>query len=403
MRVRPPQVLAAVLSAGAALAVGWLLLRGRGTVTVDLVDIAPSVNALLEARAEAGPPPDSGEPREGALRREPIDEETAGVLFPVLVPDEGKKPRKVYDPLTYFENPPHCDFWRPFPEHPEEGWRIVTNERGFRDDVGVRPTPPDLRVLVTGDSHTEGLVGNAESFANLLEAELAGARPERSVEVLNAGSGGYAFYHYLGVLEKHVVLEPDVFVVVVYGGNDFHGVLPLHRYFNYLRPPEHVRGRTRALADARDVSVRGFAQAFQQLAFLRSYPEDVELSFAAARAVTLEIDRRCRAAGVALLVAYLPPLVDVHPDRARAEFDELARVLELDADDRRATDRLADRYLALLADEGIAAVDLRGPLRAASEPVYWETDHHLGLRGHEVVARALVEPVRRLADAAAGR
>lgn len=81
------------------------------------------------------------------------------------------------DPVAMLVPRPDLDehwFW---PEHPAGGFRLHTNADGFRKDVPTRAEPPDLRVLVTGDSHTFGLVDNGESYPNLLEECLAAARP----------------------------------------------------------------------------------------------------------------------------------------------------------------------------------------------------------------------------------
>jgi hypothetical protein len=97
-----------------------------------------------------------------------------------------------------------------------------------------------VRVLVTGDSHTEGVCTNAESFTHLLEGALADARPGAAVEAINSGLSGYNLYNYLGVLEKGRALGPDVFVVTVYGGNDFAAAVQLYRYFERMPPYERA-------------------------------------------------------------------------------------------------------------------------------------------------------------------
>ena len=50
-------------------------------------------------------------------------------------------------------------------------------------------------------------------------------------------------------------------------------------------------------------------------------------------------------------------------------------------------DRLADGLLAVLRTRGVANLDLRPAFGSASEGLYWNTDLHLNLAGHELVAR----------------
>ena len=55
-----------------------------------------------------------------------------------------------------------------------------------------------------------------------------------------------------GVLEKHANrLSPDVFLLGVYGGNDFYEAVPQLRFFNRLPPPardQSLEQRIRTLA-----------------------------------------------------------------------------------------------------------------------------------------------------------
>src|SRR5678816_4743569 len=92
------------------------------------------------------------------------------------------------------------DFWRSFPQHPMKGWRIRTNALGLREDVDPSGEPVDFCVLVLGDSQTEGVCQNKDSFPNQLEAALRAAHPEKRIDVWNAGMGGTGPYHYLGTM-----------------------------------------------------------------------------------------------------------------------------------------------------------------------------------------------------------
>ena len=77
----------------------------------------------------------------------------------------------------------------------------------------------------------------------------------------------------------------------------------------------------------------------------------------------------------------LPLDVQVHP----AEWAKYAgeRV------DLRPTDVLLDVYLGEARHHGVLAVDLRGPLLAASPGAFLPDDYHLSPRGHAAVAAAL--------------
>jgi hypothetical protein len=57
-------------------------------------------------------------------------------------------------------------------------------------------------------------------------------------------------------------------------------------------------------------------------------------------------------------------------------------------------DRIADAWLARCDALAIPTLDLRPLFRASDERLYWETDSHLNLAGHALVARALLPLVQ---------
>jgi lysophospholipase L1-like esterase len=278
-----------------------------------------------------------------------------------------------------------------FPEHPQGGWRVWVNSLGLR---GPEPAPsPDRRILVTGDSHTEGACRLRERYTELLQARLSEASGEE-VEVVNAGVGGYDFYQYLGTLERLEQLDPDVFVVTVYGGNDFSGSVVLHHFWNGTRPVPLTDGYKRRIETALELSKIGLAQAFTQILFFDEHPAERAAALDAATGVTREIARQCDERGIALLVVYLPPMIDVQRERFEPWVTNMVRTLELDEETLHVSDRLADEWIADARAAGIDLLDLRPAFRASKEPLYWTSDHHIDLAGHALVAAKLFDRLR---------
>lgn len=375
----------AALSFALALAVGIPLSRVARRLarehreTVKVVDGTATLGELLRTAAREGPPVLD----EGIVRR-PVSEEVSRMLHPVLREPRGKC---VYDPFAYYVNKPGLRERIPFDEHPGGGFERRTNGLGLRDDDEVRAVRPDLRVLVAGDSHTEGVVPNARSFSNVLEGRLAG--DGRTAEVLNAGCGGYDAYHCLGVLEKHLALEPHVFVLVVYGGNDFAGCLSLHRWFRRLPPgpvsPELDAGQRAAL----ETSASAVAQVLRQLALFWFLPEEEELGLAGTVDAVTEAARLCAERGIRFLCAYLPSVAEAQP---RVAADLLRRAAEAWGLPPEALERAGEpgrRFRERMAQRGVAVLDLTPVLAASEEPAYWRSDLHLNARGHRLVAERL--------------
>lgn len=385
---------ASLLGVAAALALVafgiWLQRRERHSV--QFVDTRARLMRLLSERA--GPDPrdpaaDFGPPWR-SLTREPLDELLAATFYPALARERGREnPRKVFCPQALFINAPGFSAPIHWEEHPAKVWNVRYVDGGFRNPRETREPKPRSRVILCGDSHLEGVVPYRETACAVLERLLGEHDDASSIEVLNGASGGYDFYNYLGFLERSLPLRPDVFVVVVYGGNDFLGLLPVHAYFERVLLEFPGRAAGERLGKLAAHNHGAVSQGFQQIVRFVESPRSAELALDGAVRATLELRAVAEANGIALLVAYLPPMHDVRPQDMREDLDALVSLLGYGPEALATTDRLAERWMAAVAAEGIAVVDLRPALRASEERAYWRTDHHLDTRGHEIVAREL--------------
>ena len=93
---------------------------------------------------------------------------------------------------------------------------IVQNRLGHRGpNYGARPAPGKRRVLVIGDSFTEGShVGEEELFTNIIVNKYS------NLEVMNAGIGGWStVQEYLYLRKAGIKLQPDL-VLLMFFEND---------------------------------------------------------------------------------------------------------------------------------------------------------------------------------------
>ena len=363
------------------------LLTDEEPPSVTLVDSVAEIEQTFAERDAAG----ERRSLPGGIPRLRIPPRAAERFFPSI----GKA--QTFDPDLLSRHKPDLNLTQKLKEHPRKGWRLVTNSLGLREDGEPAAEKPDLRVLVVGDSHVDGVCDNADSFPNLLEDALAEAHPGRAIEVLNGGTGGWSFYNYLGALEGLADLAPDVFVVTVYGGNDFYAALDLHHYHRREPLPAKSKQAVGTLVRLAREHAGIAAQWYNQVAYFHDHPEEEAAALSMAVVVTEEIARRCDELGAELLVVYLPPYAPGQPARF-TPYLELAREhLPMSPAAEAVDERLADGWLAALAERGIRAVDLRPVLRASPEPAYWESDHHINLLGQRLVADALRPHVESLA------
>ncbi|HVS09358.1 MAG TPA: SGNH/GDSL hydrolase family protein [Planctomycetota bacterium] len=380
MRARRLLAGLAVLAA-AGVAAAFLSLRDKPRTR--LVDNSSAVSDLLlrrrgersgaELRGEAGP----------TLPRGPMSEEDAALLFPL------RAPSYVFDPQAYYVYRPHYEKRVEWRGHPKGRWIRRTNAAGLRMDAEVSEERPDLRVLVVGDSQTDGVCDNAESYCALLQAALAARHVDRSVEVLNAAVMGYSFYNYLGAIEKHLALDPQVVVVAFFSGNDFLEMLdPLHYFERTLRPPRSS-GYWERIQKATQLSSEPLITGINQALYFQQYPDELELAFRGARLACAEIEAACRARGAAAIFVHVPSAFDTSRPEARATLEQLHGALELSEHHLHVGARLAERLIRTLRDSESEVLDLAPELARSEEACYWQ-DFHINLHAHERIAALLL-------------
>ncbi len=343
----------------------------------------------------------------------PVRRAGEAIKIPIYPPWSELQARQLFTPGEFDKYDEYCGklylpsirFKVDIEEHPLQQIEFVVNSRSMREDDEPLAVKPKLRVLVAGDSHTDGVCQNFESFSNLTEAalrKLAGiestqrgaAFDPRSIEVLNAGKGGYSFFNYLGTLERNLDLQPDVFVVTVYGGNDFHEVLSAwHSYRNDGKRPPGAARYPDEIRAATAISSQALNQAFYGVKYFDVYPEQMQIALDCGVEVCREIQALCRERGIRLIVLYLPPRQEVEPDNPALNIRQLLQALKLEPAALADAALLGDQLLIKLETLGIEHVDLRPAFRQAGESLYWNADWHINLAGQRIVARELLKTI----------
>ncbi len=365
--------------------VAWLLMSRDALRDGAAADLDPELAALYERRArEAAPRP---EPVEWPppLNRGPIPEEVVRLLFPNI-----GKGRLEYHPALFQRVVPNLDTWDVLPEIEGGRYPLRTNSLGFRGADEPSAARPDLRVIVTGASNIEGKCDDRAAAPALLEALLRERSPGRDVEVLNAACAGYTFYNDLAVLEQYASLQPDVFCVVAYGGNDFFGNLKFERWYERRGPPQERPYGTAPLQASDDPFLRQLAGVeVGQAVYDLNNPEGEQLTIDSACGATREMADFCAARGIRFVCAYLPPPLVGQPALLADERRRALELVGLDAGALDVSQRIADAWLAYCAQLGIETIDLRPRFLESRERLFWKSDIHINLAGQRIVAEAL--------------
>jgi hypothetical protein len=268
------------------------------------------------------------------------------------------------------------------------------NSLRFRDAEFAPKTPGVRRVMVLGDSFTEGEgVKEPDTYPRVLEERLnAGGGPR--FEVRNCGRRGADFPLLFEIFDEILRFEPDV---VVYGMvlNDADRSQEFHARQDYVNDlildrgrgapgdplPDMGRSDSRLLGFVRDrLETRRTTRETTRW-YLDMYGEPNREGWARTRGYLEEMNRRMRERGGHLLVASWPLIVD------------------LEGEDPFAPATAAVSRFCLAA--GILRHDLRPALRGHPASSLWvhPVDMHPNELAHRLAAESLAPVVRELEPA----
>lgn len=325
---------------------------------------------------------------------------------------------------------------------------LRTNNLGLRRDTptALQKPPGVLRILVLGDSQSEGIVENAETYAALVESALGRVRP---TEVLNAATSGYSpLLSYLWWERYGASLQPDAVLLALYTGNDLGELLGQKQDFGGwgdgpafslptlretsdggfgVEVPGASGGLGRMLDHWLSVHVRswtllharfdrlfgpappaelaaamrhcpGCMQAVWQPWFLRQKPDREPRAWQRLSWTLARFRDSVHGRGARFYVAVLPTKPQVESEAAWNQAELALHALGLSRQE--VQDWLSQIHARFVAEGQAVAddsVDLLPTLQAARQTsaadLYWQLDWHLSASGHRAVGEALLPKV----------
>lgn len=316
----------------------------------------------------------------------------------------------------------------PFPEHENGAFIWKTNNMGFREDKDTsKHKSSSFRVIVAGDSHTDGVVNNCNSFPNIAEATLNGIGLD--TEVINAGTGCFSLYQQHLMAQKLSFLKPDLIVYTFYTGNDYleishhdfagasltldgdvvkeippppvikkvtfkdyfdkHSTIGVLKHLyskkRYLNQPQHITPEGRNICD-------GLWQSFIQASYFASHPDEFEKTSRLHDYLVSKILKENKLKNIQTLFVLLPTKYQIERDSDLDKFTTMEKTTHLDPqnkfDDRVRKDmtQILDRNKGWYMDPyDIFSKSVKGD----KVSLYWNGDHHLNTEGHKLLASIL--------------
>ncbi len=303
------------------------------------------------------------------------------------------------------------------------------NAKGLRGPEYPYTKPAGTRrVVVLGDSFTEGYAVNAEDlFTTRLSGLLKGRKPY-SVDVINMGVAGYStdqellFFNSQG--KKYA---PDITVLMFYYNDVWYN--NQGSYWRGCKPKFEVRGGQLSLIPVNDAAcrtssgggVKAWLQTHSRLfglvkdcversdvltrwlisLHLKKVPDefapwrvapatDTEEAWQMTRRLLIELKSRAGEAGSAFAVFYIPSFSEID-DGIRQETMRRYGFSEQQRDPRETLRRLK----SLCAAEGIILIDPTAEFKKPGSALYYAHDGHWNPRGNALAARVLAEAIMR--------
>jgi hypothetical protein len=239
--------------------------------------------------------------------------------------------------------------------------------------------------LVVGDSHFDGVVYNVETFAAVTENLLNKHSSLKRIQVLNASAGYYGPRHYEASLEAYHDLDPRIFVVGFYSGNDFLDAAkdveeqPLYR----VKRPSHYHNRLR---DADRIHAGAVAQLLNQTYYFKTFPSMQQPVLHHIADTFRRMHRHCAARGKALQVILIPTKWAIEPNRMPPRFYEAANTLGLTPQDFAITPSMRMALKQELDAMDIPCWDPTAEMAQSGKSLFWDRDFHLNVAGHRLLA-----------------
>jgi hypothetical protein len=280
------------------------------------------------------------------------------------------------------------------------------------------------RILVLGDSQTEGWVNNDEHFSAQLELRLNERSADRRFEVLNAGVSAYSPAHELLWYEHHGArLQPDLVVLAFYPGNDIWDLMDTgvfvdgvdgtesglrsavrhaqHWMFEHSRIYEAAFWATRPQPPAAPPHVERFqaqcggcwSQQVAQTMALRDRPTDAERALRRWDGIVARLSAEVQTDGRRLALLVLPTKDHVEPHDDRELLSIGGQLLNLEEADAVRAAGSVEHALSSARNAGVVVLDPRDAVRdrATGDRLFYSLDWHLTPTGHRVLAQVLAK------------
>lgn len=296
--------------------------------------------------------------------------------------------------------------------------RETFNSKGLRGpEYAYLKDSSEFRILTLGDSYAEGYTVSFDSlFSEVLKKRLAPRmKTGKSVEVINAGTGGYAtdqellFYQSEGRL-----YHPDLVVLVFcindvwFNGQDkyWRGAKPVFRLINgnlalenvpvpkpsqkwkaWLLEHSQIAKRMKIIKDKAVLSASGESLPEDYRVYAQADNPETESAWEVTARLVAELKRQVESDGAHLLVCFVPEQEMVYPERWEIFKNNFGI-----SDDKYDPLQPAAQLKDICTAAGIHFIDPTESFRMNnSAALFYPKDSHWNAAGHQLIGELLAD------------
>ena len=265
-----------------------------------------------------------------------------------------------------------------------------TNNLGFREDHDIIDKKNnEFRILITGDSHTDGSVKNNEdTFINVLEQQLNTKQKNTYFNCINGGTAYYTFRNYYGFIQKYLCLKPDVFIINVFTGNDFReSILFEDNRTSIESVYKYTYNKTIRKFFSKKKKENLHNQGVEQTLYYDYFNKDIETSLSLSKFYLKKIKTLCKNNNIKLVVTLLPSKLETD----KTYKNEIKSLFKLSEKAINTNFKLTNNLEVWLVKNKIKTYNLTNLLKQAKQSVFWDHDFHINNNAHKLIGNYLNE------------
>ena len=298
-----------------------------------------------------------------------------------------------YDSTAMFVHKPNIKVYKDWGTlNQKDTGERKTNNLGFREDTDIKEKKNnEFRVLVTGDSHTDGsLRYNNQSFINVWETYLNEADTTTIYNCINGGTAYYTFRNYLGFLKKYKHLKPDIFLINVFTGNDFRETfLYEDNRIEFSTVSNNLSFRLKKKIVLFGKEKLALGQGIDQTLYFKTFPNQKEKALSLAKKYLTEIKQLCEKENIRLIITLLPTKTETN----EAFKEKVKTAYNISEIEMKTNSQLTNTLISWLNTEAIENYNLKDTLKVANKKVFWDHDLHINNNGHKIIADYLFNTI----------